>query len=176
MRQISIFLIGFIAVFPLGCTFSPNPLNWFKSTPEEERFTYSPPETPPEEAQREAGAAPESITEALAGPETPAEALMREPSEGVVAVKEPPTFTFIYYARGPAGRAKASSLDKPEPNAVYQEAKEAHMVHNLEEGVYASYYQHIRNRIKSHWNFLYSDIGGMSYVTQNNRPITVDAK
>ncbi|MFQ5863370.1 MAG: hypothetical protein ACE5IC_09665 [Candidatus Brocadiales bacterium] len=176
MRLIFMFLIGFLTIFPLGCTFSPNPVNWFKSVPEEERFTRHPSETPAEETQQETVSGLETVEEALVGPETPEEALVHEPMEGAVVAEEAPRFIIVYYAGGPAGRARASAADKPEPSAVYERAKKAHMAHNLEEGVYAPYYQHIRNRIKSHWNFLYGNIDGISYTTRNSLPIIVDAK
>lgn len=184
MRPAFIFLIGFLTIFPLGCTFSPNPLNWFKSVPDEERFSYQPSEAPGEETQEaapgpetpeEASALPETPEEAILQPETPEEALVGEPT-GVPAAAEPPTFTIVYYARGPGGRTRVPPSGKPRPNAVYKRAKEAHMTHNLEEGVYAPYYQHVRNRIKSHWNFLYSDIEGISYATRNNLPIVIEAR
>lgn len=173
MRLTFIFLVGLLTMSPLGCTFSPNPLNWFKSAPEEEeRFTYQPSEAPTEEAQQEAVGGLETPEEALARPEAPEEALM----EREVVIKEPPTFTMVYYARGPESRARVEAAVKPEPDPVYERAKEAHAAHNVEEGIYAPYYQSVRDRIKSHWNFLYSDIEGISYRTRDDLPITVEAR
>ncbi|MEE9515199.1 MAG: hypothetical protein V3V54_04125, partial [Candidatus Brocadiales bacterium] len=126
------------------------------------------------------------------GPEKPEEALIFRPEvivketttikekdvtvvEEEVAVFEGTTlFTVIYYARGPEHRAKGSA-DKS-GSSVYKRAKEAHMTHMLRTGSYAPYYKQIRDRVKSHWNFLYNDVDGINYKTFNDLPIIIDAR
>lgn len=192
MKLILIFLIGFLTISPMGCSLNP-----FKSTPDEERFTY---DAKGQEVKGRTASSPETPEGALKGPERPEEALtspkVKEKTtvaetakeapavtpggEAVIpreaaAAEEVPSFTIIYYARGPKGRAKGAPSDKSK-SSLYEKAKEIHIAHNLEKGPYAAYYQEIRNRVKAHWNFLYSDVEGINYKTVDNRPIIIDAK
>ncbi len=177
MRLRFILLFSLLVILPTGCSY--NPVNWFRSTPDEERFTYNP-------KGEAVGKKPNG------GPERPEEVLITHPEtvegmlvdirakdvevveEEVIVSEGPSEFTFIFYARGPAGRTGKSRAEKAR-SSVYREAKEAHMAHNVKEGAYGQYYQQIRNRIKQHWNFLYSDVDGINYKTLNNLPIIVDA-
>lgn len=188
MRLRFILLFSLLVILPIGCSY--NPVNWFRSTPDSERFIYNP---KGEAVGKKPGGGPERPEKALrSGPERPEEALITHPEtvegmlvdirtkdaevveEEVIVSEGPSEFTFIFYARGPAGRTGKSREEKAR-SRVYREAKEAHMAHNVKEGAYGQYYQQIRNRIKQHWNFLYSDVDGINYRTLNNLPIIVDA-
>ncbi len=191
MRLIFVFLISFMIIFPLGCI-SYNPVHWVKGKPEE-RSTYDAsghavtkkpggvPESPEDalRPQRPTSPPPE-IAEEVSVLETSEKALVVTPMGGalveeeVVAAEEFPVFTIIYYARGPASRARGAPSDKPS-SRLYKMAKKTHMTHNLEKGPYAAYYQEVRKRVKSHWNFLYSDVNGINYKTSSNLPVIVDA-
>src|SRR3989338_8822851 len=128
MKLILIFLIGFLTISPTGCSLNP-----FKSTPDEERFTY---DAKGQEVKGRTASSPETPEGALKGPERPEEALtspkVKEKTTvaetakeapavtpggeavipGGAAAEEVPSFTIIYYARGPKGRAKGAPSDK----------------------------------------------------------------
>lgn len=182
MRLIFISLISFLSIFPMGCSLNP-----FKSTPDEERFTY---DAKGQEVEGKSRGGPETPEEALMSPrirektsvvETEEEELVVTPGGEAVIVEETavvgevPLFTIVYYARGPEGRAKGPPSDRPK-SSLYEEAKKIHEAHSLEGSPYAAYYQEIRNRVKAHWNFLYSDVEGINYKTVGSHPIVIDAR
>ncbi|MEE9488253.1 MAG: hypothetical protein V3W00_06040 [Candidatus Brocadiales bacterium] len=179
MRSSAAFLMCLAGIFILGCG-TMNKINPFGPGKDEERATYD------ASGQRVGGKSsggPERPGDALksSGPERPEEALSRPESteevlveRDVTTVEEVPLFTIVYYARGPVGQDRGAVVDKSK-SIVYKKAKKAHGSHKIETGSYASYYQLVRKRVLSHWNFLYSDVQGISYKTHENSPIIIDA-
>ena len=186
MRYRVVFLMSFAAIFILGCE-TINKINPFGFGGGEKSATYDAsgqkvggessggPERPEAALGR-----PESIEEAWVVQETTEEAVVVTPTGGalverdITTVEEIPLFIIVYYAKGPASRGEETLVDRSK-SSVYRNAKKAHTNHKIETGPYASYYQQVRKRVLSHWNFLYSDVQGISYKTHNNSPIIIDA-
>ncbi len=165
MRFSVAFLMCLAGIFILGCV-TMDKINPFGPGKDEERATYD------ASGQRVGGkpsGGPERPEEAWAVQETTEEAVVVTPTEEVLVerdvttVEEVPLFTIVYYARGPAGQDRGAIVDKSK-SIVYKKAKKAHGRHKIETGSYASYYQLVRKRVQSHWNFLYSDVQGISYT------------
>ncbi|MCP4364754.1 MAG: hypothetical protein GY800_05580 [Planctomycetes bacterium] len=198
MRSSAAFLMCLAAIFILGCG-TMNKINPFGPGTDEESATYDAtgqrvggkpsggPERPDDtltssgpERPEAALHRPEPIKETTAVQETTEEAVVVTPTEealverDVTTIEEVPLFTIVYYARGPAGQGGGAVVDKSK-SIVYKKAKKAHGGHKIETGPYASYYQLVRKRVLSHWNFLYSDVQGISYKTHENSPIIIDA-
>ncbi len=176
MRFSVAFLMCLAGIFILGCG-TMNKINPFGPGKDEERATYD------ATGQRVGGkpsGGPERPEAALSRPESIEEAVVVTPTEEVLVerdittVEEVPLFTIVYYARGPVGQDRGAVVDKSK-SIVYKKAKKAHGRHKIETGSYASYYQLVRKRVLSHWNFLYSDVQGISYKTHENSPIIIDA-
>ncbi len=176
MRFSVAFLMCLAGIFILGCG-TMNKINPFGPGKDEERATYD------ATGQRVGGkpsGGPERPEAALSRPESIEEAVVVTPTEEVLVerdittVEEVPLFTIVYYARGPVGQDRGAVVDKSK-SIVYKKAKKAHGRHKIETGSYASYYQLVRKRVLSHWNFLYSDVQGISYKTYENSPIIIDA-
>ncbi len=188
MRFSVAFLMCLAGIFILGCG-TMNKINPFGPGKDEERATYDasgqrvggkPSGGPERPGDTLKSSGPERPEAALVFQETAEEAVVVTPTEEVLVerdittVEEVPLFTIVYYARGPSGQDRGAIVDKSK-SLVYKKAKKAHGRHKIETGSYASYYQLVRKRVLSHWNFLYSDVQGISYKTHENSPIIIDA-